>query len=1011
MSSIKSIRFPYFTQLFVAIMAFWSLNATQAVTRYPAQDEDVFKIKTELTVFDWAVDPASNRVFASILNSDEVVEFNATMGTTVRTFSVGKNPEKMLVSGKRLIVLCQNPTQVVVIDLSSNKVESKIPIDCKNLCDVSATRKSDSQIYLFAAHSGKFGDPLIYQLDLDSGKVVETLKQSEPNREYIVNGVISEYGTGLIFDRRGYVSPSGAFFATVDSDEKTYHLNQQLHDSFSVINRGPADRFWTLGSELVNFDDLKTVRKFSGHLLTVHPTRDLAASLDVVEKRVDLWQFSSGKKLKSVSIADFDNQLKSSGTRKREWKYNRDVADPVLEFDQKNQFVFCGQRSTAFLIPYGEIAEQASSQTLIKPLTTRKLQVGKQIKQVLELTNDELTSKAEFELVSGPKSAKLNGRELVWTPGIGDIGEHEFVISGTANGTTDRLTANLAVQGNEVDLGITTRSWAVSPSGKYAVAWGVESNGRQGFGGIKQEMTMSLVIVDLVKGEIVNRAENDKTVQTAAIDDNYVYLIAQNSNVLHRHNIDDFDEKKRVFLPGTGITLAATEDEKLLVHYRDKSRGLSSMHQTVVDPATLKPNDGDPRSGSFGHSTSYFSYLPLEKGEATDGRHVYDTEKGHVKQILQPHETGLELVDQDALRKFQMNFGASMPTAKRWGRTYDRSSLKDGRGNQICQMQYPFSISTEFPIGVGFRSDQSRSGRNTTVTGEFKFFDLIEGAEIGTQTLFKSTGSNRSSYYPSGNQGELIQLRGKNCHTLFENKIYSAPIPAGVLAKVKTPLRISSLSSLHIDLGKPEVKIQLQTPGYEKVEFSLVNSVKYVELDEAGLLTIDTAKMWQAKLAESVSNTSPFARIRSSRNTNQQIDLQQEARRRYQIEDNQLGFLVPLSIKATGDDGQSDQIQFCLVALGNKAEIDQKKNLLAQQWAEQQRQMAEEQKLRQAMLEKARADAGRKQEAENRGERESESEVEELKKKVKRLEAVIDSLIGRLERLEAENKNENKKEQ
>ena len=632
--------------LTVAIQA----SSTNSVYSLQAPKTEVYEINSPDPVFDWILDKESGRVFASVQNGNEIVEFSATMKAEIRRFQVGRNPERMLIKNKRLIVACQDPSQLAVIDLTKNKVEANIALDCKYVSGLTATELDDSILYAITGHSNKYSDPIIYKIDLDSKKVVSSIKEQQGHREYIVNGVISNLGSGFVFDRRGYVSPSGADFATIDSSDNSFARTTQSRESYAVINAGPADRYWTLGPTLVSFNKLKPVRKYGGDVVQIHPSLDLAVSLDVADKEVGFWHFAKAKKVKSVKLESLDTQLKS-GPRKKTWRYNRDVADPRLQFDLKNKAVFCGLRKTAFLIPYSTM--ESKPQVLIESIPQRRIQIGNELTATLKLTNRSLSEKATFRLDSGPKSAKLDGKKLTWTPSVTDVGDHQLVISTEVNGVADSLTLNLEVLGNEIDLGFPTQTWSVSPSGKFAVAWGVKTGSGKDF--VRPSSTgtpMQLVVVDLEKGKIVNEVRNEKPIQAAAIDDKYIYVVTQNSNVLNRFLITDLDNKKRMFLPGTGTGLTATADGKLPTNFRGDNRGLSSLQQAVIQPETLKLDSTDPRSGSFNHSSSYVLYTQLESGEDSDGQHVYDSKSGAVKRILHAYNTGLQLADPGVSARF-----------------------------------------------------------------------------------------------------------------------------------------------------------------------------------------------------------------------------------------------------------------------------------------------------------------------------------------------------------------------
>lgn len=1004
-------RYPVFTKLAIysttiAVFHLTSLISNQANAN-PANVQEVkskddrpyFHLLTSHGCYDWSIDGATGRIFASMLSGEEVIEYSLTMNTETRRFAVGKSPERICIKNGRLVVLCNGDQTVHVINLATNRSEGVIKIDCKNLCDVLATSRKDNFVHIVVASSGKYDEPILYKVDLETRKIVASLKDSSTYRERYINGAISDSGTAIAFDRRGYSSPSGGHVGVLNEAEGSYQRVVESRESYEVIQPGPADRYWTFGSRLVSLTDPKTIRNFGGQVVSISRRYDLAVSLDVPKKEIDFWRFSSAKKLKTIKLEELDNHINPK-SRNYKWRYDKDVDDPCLMIDDQNRTVFCGMRKSAFLVPFQKLLGDLQPQVIIRAPNQVTLNVGESLNTRLELSDPKLSPVAKFKLVSGPTGAQLKDRVLSWQPRTADIGEKQFLVSTEINGVTDSMRITATVKGGEVDLGISPQSWAISPSGKFAVAWGVKTSTSRQPSPLSQNIQQAdLVIVDLHSRKIVNQQRLPQQIQTAAIDDQYVYVVATSSNVLNRYVLKDFDNKKRIFLPGRGILLTSTLDRRLLAHLYVENRGFSRSQQLVVDCESLKPLSSDPRSGVNQRTSSYgMIFSQLSDHEVTDGEHVYDAKTGSIIRILHLNNTGVPLLDPRNPRGFNTNLNSNR-MVKKWGRAYDGSSLRDGIGNQICQIQFPFAMSANHPIGVSFKTGQRREDRATVTTGELKFHELTEGKSIGSQSIFKAkTLSYQSRYSPPNGRVEPIVFRGEVVHLLYNGKIYSANIPEDLIAKAKSPLRIVHPDSLTLDLTKAETQIQLTTPGYQDVEFKLNTESNYVTLDEdTGVITIRGAEAWKTKLISLVNSTPGSRRTNRSNTQNETAEM---AKQRYQIPPAKTGYLIPLSVTATGSDGQTDQSQFCLIGLGDLREVAQLKAAADAKRAEQKRAMAKLRKQRQEQMEAERESARQETDEQGRGDNSDQESVAELKKKIRRLEALLDSLIDRIEKLE-----------
>lgn len=124
------------------------------------------------------------------------------------------------------------------------------------------------------------------------------------------------------------------------------------------------------------------------------------------------------------------------------------------------------------------------------------------------------------------------------------------------------------------------------------------------------------------------------------------------------------------------------------------------------------------------------------------------------------------------------------------------------------------------------------------------------------------------------------------------------------------------------------------------------------------------------------------------------------AKQRYQIPPAKTGYLIPRSETATGSDGQTDQSQFCLIGLGDLKEVAQLKAAADAKRAEQEQAMTNLRKQRQEQMKARRESARPETDEQGRDDHSDQESMAELKTKIRKLGALIDSRIDRIEKLE-----------
>ena len=973
---------------FLFLVLFFS---TQTVTAQVVME----KIEGHEDTSSWALHE-SGRIFAAIKSSDTVVEYDIE-GDEVRTYDVGSEPTEMIVKGDHLVVACAKSSAFSVIDLKTNKVAGKISVAGKGLYSLFSSKVDNGFVYGITSVGSSSSAIEIVQVDLKQMKVRERTTTRGWGESRPIHIAMSADGKWLVPDRRGLSSPSGANLMRVDEDEFTFTQIRAHRNSFGQIKAGPANRFWTLGNKLYRLDMVSPVRNFSGSPVAIHPTYDLAVSF--LETGLSFAKFSDAQELKKHPFQFTDEKPKKTASRR-----SKSIAflkrEVLIGFDAGGSHAIAATGKYCCIIDLNDLEIPLQPMLMLDIPTVVETKVGKPIEVPLQLTNRKLTKKAEIKLVTGPEGARISSKGLVWTPTAKDIGRHTVKISAKLDDTVDDVTIDLNVKATKMKLNFNITGVHVDDQGKYAIAWGKKIPKNLNMGRSQTSSSDEVAIFDLESQEVIVQKPLAAGVQSAVIQQPYVFLLPKTGNVLFRFDAKTLGGSKRMFLKDKCVGVITFVKNQIGTISGDHSYTLN-----LVDPETMK-SSGDRAMRYNPHLRNAMQGIRnAGPGLIEFQSQLLDEETGLV--AMMESNPGLKsLVTVQPNHSIQSHQMRDYPR-KMYGRCLHGNGLISATGSTISRTQNNKRVfsSPHHPVAFAIRPEQARSGQAYETKTYLETLSLVDGEVLDSRVfnVESSRGSRSHNFYNNGVKTffpfkeKLVYVKG--------NEIFSIPIDLDVVKSAPLPLYFPTTKVPALGIDRPYKLPFKAIGGKGNPEYQLLAEYEGISVDSSsGTVTIDTPLLWKNYVKALASPTSNAMRLRASRNRNQQNTPKPEE----QFEElfgkplpaGKLPFVVPIQLAATDDESQEDRISVYAMVLGDKSAIDQIEKDQAAKLKEmevaraKQRQEYEANKMASQAKAIAEAQANRVRQSSNG------QTVAELEKRMRRMEATLDVVLQKLESIE-----------
>ena len=940
----------------------------------------------------WTIHSTSGRIFAADTATAKVIEYDGRSGQQVRAFDVSPAPEHLIIKNEILCVGCTQSPRIVFINLKSNDVVGELEIKGKGPYGFFCSQVANPYIYCFSKQDGSSRGVLM-QIDIQK-KSIRKQQTTERWPARPVNVAMSADGKWIVPDARGESSPSGADLMEVDEESFEFVQLADYHKSFGQIVASPFSRFWTLGDKLYSLDIQKEVRSYAGTPLAIHPTYDLVAGFN--ESSVIFQQFSDTKKLATVSFPKVESteaeskkkSRRSSSSRKRE----NLKTNVCLQFDFKNETVVAAKRDKAYIVSLRKSNLSLVEKVLIDAPSKISTVSGKVVKFPIRLTNPKLAGESKFELKSPPTGATIKNNHVVWTPTEDQIGDFELVLQATSKGRSDthRIAVNVSSPSIELDFDVTGLD--VEDSGRYALVWGRKLDSKQRnshpFHQQSGTYTQEVAILDLEKLQVLVQKKLPAGVKTGLIAGEFVFLIPGSGDILYRFDRKSLGNSKRQFLKAKASKLVR-HDQKHLGIFLHKSHDSVMNLVNIQSLEMLAPNKRFQNM----HFSSHGSSLQRIGPDLVDGQNAI-TRFSDGKMVAAKSAQGIPLLHGN------VRGGNSMSqydrSSKLFGRYSRGAAIQGASSNTIAQFPSYVYCSSFIPVAFSVRSETERKGRSQTSKLFLDSFSTLDGEAIDSKLIDSGQAVGRGRHMGEHRNLEVLEdkvilVEKQKVYSLpITKKQKSAPMPLHIPWKTVKPLNVESKQVLDIKA----------VGGAGAIEYSLLSEYEGIEIDSnSGRVTVDTPKLWKAYLGGQGQKRDRFFHDASA--TIKPSDWYERITGESLPKD-VMPFAVKIHVAATDPEQQEDRQSFYAFVLAPRGEYDALK-------AKQQSEMAKEMAERRAKADERRREQKRVREEQlaaqmqlqkDRGSPESADRLGDLEKRVRRMEATLDSILEKLEKMQ-----------
>jgi hypothetical protein len=809
-------------------------------------------------VSGWALDEGSGRLFAALIGGDSVVELDPASGARRARFTVARGPTELFIKGRRLVAACPSTASLDVVDIETNQVDGRVQLAGKGPYALFGSKADNPYVYAICNTGTAWWGGEVFQVDVRALTVrgrtrVQGWRESNP-----VHVAMSDDGRWIAPDARGVSSPSGADLMAVDEAKPSFLNVVHLHDTFGPIVAGPHNRGWALGASLFAEDLSGPVRTFRGSPVAIHPSLDLVASLTDADGRplvppygppagkgpvrLEFQTLSAARTLGAVVLGPLGGEAPQPRPGVDSQSGRPVPEDPFLRFDAARGRLVCAWRQQAFVLDLAKLGIDAPPLLQLAVPSRVAVGVGETLRVPLALSTPALKGKAALKVESGPQGVEVQGDELVWTPAASAAGIHRVVVAARADGSSDSVTIEVRVGLGLVDLGILAQGMAVDSRSPRVVLWGPKPRENGPFSPRADSANpASLVVVDTERGSIVARRELIRDVRCLASVDGAIIYAPAEGTFLYRLDPDPAADPVRAFLDTPARDLAVVPGPRLAVIPQ-------AGRPRFYDPKTLRPvtTDGAPGANATPSYdvTEWNSVLiaAMPGGLTRVGSRIF------------PPDGGGPLCLTGRLRLPPL-FPDPSPTTmgygqgpEIWGRRVDQQMLSEWRGNPLVRWNSALTtILMDDPVAVLARVETIDPSRGYRVVLEYR--DLVQGNVLTTQVLDQGpTGGQPQMPFVSSGSPLFRAVRGKLALAL-DGRLYLATIPHEAVAQAPVPVHFDyPQAPLTITPGETAEVALRASGGKGRLTFEMFHDVPGVSVDRtAGTLRVSAADVWNAR--------------------------------------------------------------------------------------------------------------------------------------------------------------------
>jgi len=948
------------------------LSASFAV----AQEKPLSVSLTE-TVGGWMVHEPTGRVFASVAESNEIVEFDCN-AKEVRRIKIADTPASMIIKRDNLIIACKKNPSLHIFDLQTNQVTGVIPIAGSGPTALFCSQVDNPYVYCISNTGSAWWDGEVFQADIRKFQVRKRMKVQPWGQSHVMNVAMSRDGKWIVPDARGASSPSGADLMKVDEEEATFIQIRDYHDSFGPIVAGPMNRYWTFGNALYSLDIAKRIRSFAGSPVAIHPQFDLVASR--VQNGIALERLSDASAIDQINL---DRSAATPTVNSTDGRPTRPAArisvHSTVQFDLKNNKVFCGSESTGVWIELEGIKDKLAPLKVVQAPSEVRSMVHQPLRIPLPITNPNIGAKVTLKIQSGPEAAKIDDGHFVWTPRDEDVGITTVrfdVVSSEGDKIWDTAETTVHVTLPKIDLQFQPKMMELSEDRRFAVLWGPAPG--QESRHPAHSGPDSIAVVDLKTFDTIATKELPQGIRCATIDKNYVFIAPNSGNLFYRLN-HQLEGNLRQFIQFAPQTLIKIGPDLLAA---------VAGQMAVFDTNTLKPATQD--YSKIFHQRGNQAIAVVGKNALQIGPRIFQPDTGETLRLSPPISLPLLQEGQVAGNAFN-----NQPSSiQRWGRRIQGNTIVNHAGSQITNWsgQRIAMLSDRWP--VVFTIATTSEGKFVTTTLEI--IDIVEGNQRQTFVIDVSPPTRT----PRNLFGGSIRIAESNDHLLVltGSSLLVANIPESFVKSMPQPSCFSLRQTVEIDL-MDSIELNLNVDGpRENLTFSQLIESPGIDLDsKTGKLTLNLRDRWNETIktlaakdgnAPARQNSLPPSSSLSE-NAVMYKDLTGK-----QLAEDKLAATFPVSVVLRDSQGQEDSLRISVIVLGPRKDLDDAIKTAKNDRDRQLALMAQERQKRQEAAMKAANDL---QQSEGQTNASLPQRVDALEARVRRLEAALDTALKKLE--------------
>jgi hypothetical protein len=944
--------------------------------------DGVTRIAVDGLITGWVLDEPGGRLLASDRDGKQILPFDSATGQKQLPISLSHPAGPLVIKDRRLVVADESEGALSVVNLDTNKVEGTLQIDGGDVRQLVASRNDNPFIY---ALCGNLPDHRLLQIDIAERKVLRPVTSPRNALSQADVVVISPDGQMCAMAVGERFRHSGAAFFLLDEQQAQLGLGGVSTEAVrsGLLSAGPVGKLWTVGNQLMQFEpqprrvaaevlehidnedqeafqeQMKTLRRFAGAPVAIHPRDDLVVALGGGAAGADM-TFQTLSSAQLIATIQLPNSTIDQRLTRAETAVAPDLraqarakaggplylptdGHPWLGFDATHGRAAFAWGRVAHLVDLQRLKKPLSAAFVLKAPLQAQAEVGQPWQVQLDMTHPDARKGARLKLENAPPGMTVDENWMLrWAPGANSVGTHVVQLLASAPERQDQQTLAVTVRYPGLQLPLLAQMLAVDPAGRYLAIAGVKPTpatdedhfARQG----REPAPTELALIDLKRQRLIARRTIEQGVRRLHVDDRAVYFAPLEGPAFHTLKLTDLANDKRIFTTGpveyfqglpAGLLLVATR-EALLCYRTD------SFERAAV-PALYRIDAADAAQRFDPLRARLAGRVFPDRGEADQRPQDW---MGGGAGGLAVFCQGVILNDQTGA--VQMTSGGSLMAGDRfeqllardredglasspelWGRIASNQGLATASGRQLVTWEpAPSLILRKYPVLATAVVTMQERREVAELTCRLLFRELVEGVPREPLVLTQRSLDSGFERFMRRQMGQpLIADALDHVAVALDDQLFLIPLEKAQLSRFAEPLHFDPRQDpLQAEVGDVvEVKFKARG-GQGGIRYSLPSRAPGLSIDaKSGTVRVDSAEVWKgfkermAQVGLHVDDELE-AHFKACRDDYRQL---------FGAKTEQLPLRVRLSVAAEDEHGQAAEVSSFLTLLGPSDEVTQ----------------------------------------------------------------------------------------